>query len=327
MGKFKLTSDKNVTKLYYKTAKDQYLNKREAELLSNGMLKGLYKLEVVSNGKIFILQWNLDGKMSMTDFLGMVPLNRKTFIGFLEQFINLIYTVNESGLDFNRLLYGLDDVKITPSSRKLEFIYVPVMPFNSGSNLNELIGNILQEASYSLYEDHIYINEFIEIMNSDAGLNLEQLEKYVKNQKNMESKTKSASSYVFANKKRRCPKCQSLVEEANAFCPICGFHIINETNCPFLIRNSNKERITLFCFPFVIGKNPDSSNYFVKNNSLVSRKHAIIYKVGDSFFLSDAGSTNGTFIYGRRLMVDEKCEINNGTIFTIADEEYIFYTE
>jgi hypothetical protein len=45
----------------------------------------------------------------------------------------------------------------------------------------------------------------------------------------------------------------------------------------------------------------DRTNDIVLEDKLVSRRHAVIQKIGEEYFLEDLGSTNGTLLNGQRV--------------------------
>jgi hypothetical protein len=45
----------------------------------------------------------------------------------------------------------------------------------------------------------------------------------------------------------------------------------------------------------------DKANDIVLEDKLVSRRHAVIQKIGEEYFLEDLGSTNGTLVNGKRV--------------------------
>lgn len=76
-------------------------------------------------------------------------------------------------------------------------------------------------------------------------------------------------------------------------------------------------------FPFVIGSKAKVSD-FVINSPLISRKHAVVWTDGKSYYLEDAGSTNGTKVNDVRLQVSEKVHLNSGDIIAFANIKFRF---
>ncbi|PKN01716.1 MAG: hypothetical protein CVU77_04205 [Elusimicrobia bacterium HGW-Elusimicrobia-1] len=64
-----------------------------------------------------------------------------------------------------------------------------------------------------------------------------------------------------------------------------------------------------------------SDNDLVIDNPVVSGHHARIIKQGDTFFVEDLNSTNGTFIGGRKIL---KSGLTHGDEITIASHSVIF---
>ncbi len=77
----------------------------------------------------------------------------------------------------------------------------------------------------------------------------------------------------------------------------------------------NKQKITLAA-KITIGR--ESSCDVVVDNKLVSRHHAVIQKIRDAYFLRDDGSTNGTFLNGRRIPDDKYIKLNAGDKITVG---------
>ena len=77
---------------------------------------------------------------------------------------------------------------------------------------------------------------------------------------------------------------------------------------------------------FVIGKanNQYKVNFVINNNPHVSRKHATILVQGNSYFIRDEGSTNGTFVNGRSLPKMQPQPLRNGDEISIYDEVFRF---
>lgn len=81
----------------------------------------------------------------------------------------------------------------------------------------------------------------------------------------------------------------------------------------------------------VIGRSPLATVSLV-NDAVASREHAKVMldleAAGESdrrrYFLIDLGSTNGTFLNGRRLAPQERCLLSDGDRFTIGSHTFVF---
>lgn len=74
-------------------------------------------------------------------------------------------------------------------------------------------------------------------------------------------------------------------------------------------------------FPFIIGKSVKGSNLTINNKS-ISRIHAELIKRKEGIYLSDLGSTNGTYINGIRLEANKPYELSDQDRVTFSNVKY-----
>lgn len=88
-----------------------------------------------------------------------------------------------------------------------------------------------------------------------------------------------------------------------------GTSVLNMDNnsiYPYLIRLNNYERVDINKPSFRIGKEKSYVDYFVMNNSAVSRIHADIISRAGRYFIKDNNSTNRTFVNGSVIPLSKK---------------------
>lgn len=93
---------------------------------------------------------------------------------------------------------------------------------------------------------------------------------------------------------------------------------------PSLYRVLTGETISINKPVFRIGKERSYVDYFVTNNSAVSRSHADVITRGKSFFVIDLNSKNHTYINNSPIPVQSEVEIHNGDHLKLGNEEFIF---
>ena len=71
-----------------------------------------------------------------------------------------------------------------------------------------------------------------------------------------------------------------------------------------------------------IGRKAD--NDLVLDNATVSGHHCKIYKAGETFFIEDLGSTNGTFVNGKKII---KAGLKNNDAITLVKYSLIFSSD
>lgn len=99
----------------------------------------------------------------------------------------------------------------------------------------------------------------------------------------------------------------------------------NQEVRPFLIRKKTGEKIMLDKPIFRIGKEKSYVDYFIGDNTAVSRSHANIINRNGEYFVVDLNSLNHTYLNGNLIRSEEEVRIAQGAKIRLANEEFEFY--
>ena len=96
---------------------------------------------------------------------------------------------------------------------------------------------------------------------------------------------------------------------------------IQEKEEVVLVCNNSGEIIPITKFPFYIGSTSDYVDYVLKKEG-VSRIHCCISKKGDSYYVSDLNSTNGTYLNKKEVMPGKDELLSANDEIRIASVEF-----
>ena len=93
---------------------------------------------------------------------------------------------------------------------------------------------------------------------------------------------------------------------------------------PRLIRKKNNEVIEINKPAFRIGKERSYVDYFIGDNSAISRSHANVVERNGEYFVVDTNSTNHTFVNGQMIQSNTEIKIEDGAKIRLANEDFEF---
>lgn len=93
---------------------------------------------------------------------------------------------------------------------------------------------------------------------------------------------------------------------------------------PYLIRSKNNEKISVNKPVYRIGKERSYVDYFIGDNTAISRSHANIISREGEYFVVDTNSTNHTFVNGGMINSNEEIRITHGDKIRLANEDFEF---
>jgi len=105
---------------------------------------------------------------------------------------------------------------------------------------------------------------------------------------------------------------------------VLGASPVMEEIKPYLIRSKNNEKIILDKPVFRIGKEKSYVDYFIGDNTAISRSHANIVQRDGEYFVVDTNSTNHTYVNGGMLQSNVETKISHGAKIRLANEDFEF---
>ncbi len=93
---------------------------------------------------------------------------------------------------------------------------------------------------------------------------------------------------------------------------------------PYLTRLKTGERIVINKPVFRIGKEKSYVDYFIADNTAISRSHCNIHTENGEYFIEDTNSTNHTYVNGNIINSNVKTKLTNGDKIRLANEDFSF---
>ena len=93
---------------------------------------------------------------------------------------------------------------------------------------------------------------------------------------------------------------------------------------PALTRVKTGERISINKPVFRIGKEKSYVDYFIGDNTAISRSHANIHTDNGEYYIEDTNSTNHTYVNGKLISSNVKVKLVSGDKVRLANEDFTF---
>ena len=214
---------------------------------------------------------------------------------------------NKNGLNETRVRINKEAVNINEMTKEMYFIYFPIVGGQESADIVGFIENIIYTMTPVINEDTNYISRFMYYVRSFHGFNGNAIEKYI-------SREERAVVNVLKNKAVTMQQTmlQQIMQQvmqgsmdgttvlSDDGISVQQIQQMQPVNYHFasLTRQVTGEKIELGKPSFVLGKNPEKSDYAVAGNTNISRVHAVITTRNGRYYVMDQNSTNGTFING-----------------------------
>ena len=329
MSKLKVSIKKSTVTAMMKAGRKERIN--ETELSQLARIKPCGIMHVTKTKKDSVI-YTCPANINLTDRLKKA-ISKYDFFFMIEQIVIMVEDVYNNGLNVNSVRFNMDDVYINEMTKEMYFIYFPIVGGQESADIVGFIENIIYTMTPVINEDTNYISRFMYYVRSFHGFNGNAIEKYI-------SREERAVVNVLKNKAVTMQQTmqQQIMQQAMQG-SMDGTTVLSDdgisvqqiqqmqpVNYHFasLTRQVTGEKIELGKPSFVLGKNPEKSDYAVAGNTNISRVHAVITTRNGRYYVMDQNSTNGTFINGRIIKAGQETEILPGDCLMLANEEFIF---
>ena len=361
MSKLKVKHKDNQIVVISKLSKIEEINQQELDVMHSKIIRGLMKPIVSKLNRITYLSPN--GLTLKSYLANSITIN--DFFLLYAQVLEVIKSVERNSFNINNLIMNLNFAFVNEKTKELHMVYQPIRTQVISSNVASFLYDIAYSVNLSLSEDYNEINHFINFMKSLQMISTEPIEQYilkhnpsiykqVKRQKLVQSKMlRGDDFYYHQNDFDNRNNSSELIDDDLASDTALLIEDNEETsllnedeeatsllieddeatallveqvkNYPYLIRLSTFDRADINKPVFRIGKERSYVDFFVQNNSAVSRLHADIITRENRYFVKDNNSTNHTYINGQELTPETENEIFDGDELTFANEVFEFH--
>lgn len=329
MSKLKVSIKKSTVTAMMKAGRKERIN--ETELSQLARIKPCGIMHVTKTKKDSVI-YTCPANINLTDRLKKA-ISKYDFFFMIEQIVIMVEDVYNNGLNVNSVRFNMDDVYINEMTKEMYFIYFPIVGGQESADIVGFIENIIYTMTPVINEDTNYISRFMYYVRSFHGFNGNAIEKYI-------SREERAVVNVLKNKAVTMQQTmqQQIMQQvmqgsmdgttvlSDDSISVQQIQQMQPVNYHFasLTRQVTGEKIELGKPSFVLGKNPEKSDYAVADNTNISRVHAVITTRNGRYYVMDQNSTNGTFINGRIIKAGQETEILPGDCLMLANEEFIF---
>lgn len=329
MSKLKVSIKKSTVTAMMKAGRKERIN--ETELSQLARIKPCGIMHVTKTKKDSVI-YTCPANINLTDRLKKA-VSKYDFFFMMEQIVIMVQDVYNNGLNVNSVRFNMDDVYINEMTKEMYFIYFPIVGGQESADIVGFIENIIYTMTPVINEDTNYISRFMYYVRSFHGFNGNAIEKYISREEravvNVLKNTAVTMQQTMQQQIMQQVMQSSMdgttvlsddgisVQQIQQMQPV-NYHFAS------LTRQVTGEKIELGKPSFVLGKNPEKSDYAVADNTNISRVHAVITARNGRYYVMDQNSTNGTFINGRIIKAGQETEILPGDCLMLANEEFIF---
>ena len=266
------------------------------KVLRNKENSGFIKCnKVIHNGKIKLV-YNTSKYKNLEEVI--INSSVDTVITVINKLMRVAISVKDNGfIEYKNIISNLKNIFVDENNLNVYFIYLPIVNTDRTDKMfiDEIKRNILKVMDFNSYLRGIQVNNLR--FNLTTNKTLEEI------LYDMDNTSNKNIVKTIDNK-------GLMIDSVSKSIALKGINTPIDIN--ILI---DKDR-------YLIGSSREYADGVITFNKAISRRHCMILKEMNDYYIVDIGSANGTYLNGVRINKNIKMKIKNGDIIKIANSEF-----
>ncbi len=310
------------------------INEQVYMLVSNGLIENILPVFSKTVRRNTVLEGGIEGYVPLKDYLKDV-ISKKTFLKIVNIMIDTVKLCDSDGLSSVNLDLDMGRVLIRPETIEMKVVYWPVSNNRIAEPASVFFRKLGEAVMLPSAEDNGILDEYHKFFGGLEPFSLNMYEKMIAG-----FQGKKADSIVPEGEHQNSSEGTEMLAASVEYDPFRALDntssqptadAVDEAACgddesyltAYIIRLADGSEVMIDREKFVMGSDV-SCDYVITNNDHISRRHSVILFENDSFFITDLGSTNGTYLNDITIEPDLLYPLESGTKLRLADEYFEF---
>lgn len=295
------------------------INERELNSIASGSVDGLLPLDFEKRKKDSYVKSTITSMLPLRTYVTGI-VSKKMFLDLIIQVIQIVKNCEKHLMNGNNLCLSLDYIFIEPRTKEIKCILWPVVNNQLACLPSAFFGRLTHDLTFNKHEDISYVEEYNQFLRTSNPFSINGFERFIYELSGKTpANTHIPGSTSFGVEKRNSDITSGKSGDTGniAYDP-------RKYLYPILIRTKTGQNISVDKPRFRIGKEKQLVDFFISDNSAISRCHAEIISKYNRYFIIDQNSTNKTYINGQRILPYQEMELFHGADIKLGDEEFTF---
>lgn len=347
MAKFKVSTKGNLISITQKQFGKFNVNERELKVFEENLLPGFFRPKLVAGNKML---YTVPNSISLAEYVKKDFSIHKLY-SVLAQFSEIIKSIRSMGFYPYKLVLDSRLIYVKEITGEVFFLYTPIELTNTSCNIFAFLAEVvkdIQTNDVELLNECRKVQSFLEHPNHQDYGELEGfiMQMYPQIYLHVKRRETGLSGFISSTKlgyeQHYHPSMALENEVETSETEESGTTLLEESGTTLLgeergttllqeevvsailVRRKTQETINVSKNVFRIGKLPGECDYVISDNSVISKRHASIYRKESIYFVGDDGSKNHTYVNGV-MVLSNQIELHNGDVLKLANEDFEFY--